>query len=772
MKKIVFLIAILHSLAAFSQFNDNFNDGLFASSASLTRNVEWSGDADDFTVNTALQLQLDADGTHSLSQLKTTSSALKNTSWEFYVRMDFAVTTANYAKIYLASDEADLSSELNGFFIRIGGHADKNICLMFSQKGKSNQTLIKGAPLRLTDEHSNAVKIKATLDQGGNFNLYSQLDTEDDYTLEGSATIGVFPETLWFGIACIYSKTRSKLFFFDDFVVSVLDENAQPEPEEELPVEGDIVFSEIMANPANENPEYVELYNSANKTFRLKNCLFFYDDKSFSLPDTLIAPNSYFVLTKTTATAWFGNGVNAVGVTAFPALANTGKLLSLQTIAGELIDWFEYSDKMYGDSDKDGGGWSLECIDLSNRSNTADNWSASVDPEGGTPGSANSIRGEHPDLIAPAILSYSQGDNHTVTVAFSKPMNRQKLLDENAFRITESAYRINDLQTNFPYGTVLTILLNDFPPQGNFFEIELNGLTDLSGHILSENKVLLIGQAFEAQANDIVINELLFNPPPGGNEYVEIYNRADKRIDLRAISITSRKPSDGSLNKLYPISELPLFLEPEAYLVITKDRESVCQLFNCPSESAFVELPVMPSIANTSGCVVIYNNHTETILDEFAYSESLHADGIKNKKGVALERVNFERPVTEAGNWLSATEQSGYGTPGYLNSQYSEGTKLETDIRIEYPSIGIDEYRIHYRLDKPGYKCKIHIYDAIGRMIDSLLDGKLLGSDGEIPWNGKAKSNQKLTSGIYVLYVELYDSNGMLQKVKIPVVMK
>jgi hypothetical protein len=427
---------------------------------------------------------------------------------------------------------------------------------------------------------------------------------------------------------------------------------------------------------------------------------------------------------------------------------------------------------MYGDNEKKEGGWSLECIDFSNRSNTADNWSASVDPSGGTPGKANSIQDDHPDLIAPEILSYSQGEDNTITVVFSKPMNRQKLLDENAFRISDDAYRIVDLQTNYPYGAELIIELNDFPPQGNFIEIELDGLTDLSGHILSENNVLLVGQAFEAEPNDIVINELLFNPPSGGNEYVEIYNRSDKRIDLRSISVTSRKPSDGSFNKLYPLSELPLFLNPAEYLVITENRELVCEFFNCLETSVFVELPVMPSIANTSGCVVIYNNHTETILDEFAYNENMHSKEIKNKKGVALERVNYERSSAETGNWLSATEQSGYGTPGYVNSQYMPGTKLETDIRIEYPTIGIDAYHIRYRLDKTGYKCKIYIYDALGRMIDNLLDNKLLGIEGEIPWNGKSQTNRKLTSGIYILYVELYDSSGDVRKIKLPLVVK
>jgi hypothetical protein len=427
---------------------------------------------------------------------------------------------------------------------------------------------------------------------------------------------------------------------------------------------------------------------------------------------------------------------------------------------------------MYNDNDKKSGGWALECIDFSNVSNTADNWSASNDPSGGTPGKVNSIRTNNPDLIYPVVLSYSQVENHTVNVVFSKPMNRQQVLDNTNYQFSGNTYQIVDLQTNYPQGTELAIQLNNFPPQGTFMEITLTGIEDLSGNALSQDNVLLIGEAFEANPNDLVINELLFNPPTGGNEYVEIYNRSDKVIDLRSISITSRKPSDGSFNKLYPLTEVPLFLNPQEYLVIAKSRDLVCSFFDCHSESSFVELPVMPSIANASGCVVIWNNHTETLLDEFAYNENMHSSGISNKKGVALERVDFGRPSTDAGNWLSATAQSGYGTPGYENSQYSAKVGLENTIHIEYPVIGADEYRIQYRLDKPGYKCKIYIYDSSGKMIDNLFNNKLLGTEGEIPWNGKSKSNQKLTTGIYILYMELYDMNGNVRKIKLPVVMK
>lgn len=534
------------------------------------------------------------------------------------------------------------------------------------------------------------------------------------------------------------------------------------------PLEGDILFSEIMANPASGDPEYVELYNASSKTLSLKGSQFCYGTNAYNLPDKTVAPHSYFVLCKTSAVATFNADVTVFGVTSFPTLANTGKLLMIKGKNDQLISWFEYTDKMYNDDAKKGGGWSLECIDLANISSTAANWSASVHASGGTPGKVNSIQAPNPDTVRPALVSSVRTDNQTIQLTFSKPMNRSDLLNPNTYSIENANYAVTDRQINFPQATEITLTLNAFPPQGSFFEIVFFNLHDLSGNELDSPNFILIGEGHEANPNDLVINEILFNPPTGGNEYVEIYNRSDKMLDLRSLSITSRKPSDGSFNKLYPLAATPLFLFPEEYLVITKNRDLVCNFFECDEESRFVELAVMPSLANTSGCAVILNNKTDEIVDEFAYNENMHSPGLSSKKGVALERIDFNKPATAANNWASAKATSGYGTPGYINSQSSPGTSLSNQIQIEYPSVEVDGYKINYQTDRAGYKCRIYIYDSTGRLVDTLLNNTLTGTKGEISWNSKG-----LSGGIYILYVELYDPvNGNVKKIKTPVIVR
>jgi hypothetical protein len=464
--------------------------------------------------------------------------------------------------------------------------------------------------------------------------------------------------------------------------------------------------------------------------------------------------------------------VKVFGVSSFPTLANTGKLLMFGLDDGTLISWFEYSDAMYGSTEKKAGGWSLECIDLENISNTASDWTGSNDA-GGTPGKENSVKNVNADTEIPRITGIQTLADNRICLTFSKPMNLKTLTDKLSYSLNNNSYQIMSLTPNYPQGIADTLQFNALPPEGVMIELNLTGVKDRSGFGL-DNKTVMLGSGYEASSNDIVINEILFNPPTGGNEYVEIYNKSDKAFDLRFLSITSRKPSDGSFNKLYELALTPLLLQPQEYLVITKSRDLVCSFFECRPTSAFAELSVMPSLANTSGVAVLINNQTNEIIDEFAYNEKMHDAGISNKKGISLERVSFNLPTDDPNNWHSASAASGFGTPGYQNSQYNPnpGTGIEEGITVAYPEISSNNYTIRYRFNSSGNRCRAYVYDAMGRMVNVIANNELLGTEGELVWNGKGSSGQMLSSGIYLIYMEVYDTNGIVKTYKKQTVVK
>jgi hypothetical protein len=223
MKTFIFVLLFLQSmvLTAQAQFSDNFSDGAFTGTG---RSVNWSGDVDKFIVNDVGQLQLNAAKADTV-QLRTSSTLSFGTSWEFYLKMDFALTGSNnYTRIYLISNGEDLTQKNDGLFIQIGGNGTGNfdIRLWRSRSGTaSNVRLITSAPDRV-NLPSVGIKIKVTLDQAGNLNLYSQLDEESEYTLEGNSTVTeeMVPNPLWFGMVCSFSGTHKNQYYFDDFEVT------------------------------------------------------------------------------------------------------------------------------------------------------------------------------------------------------------------------------------------------------------------------------------------------------------------------------------------------------------------------------------------------------------------------------------------------------------------------------------------------------------------------------------------------------------------------
>ena len=140
MKKCFFtFIFILYALIGYTQFADDFSDGDF------TINPTWIGDIGNFEIDSAFKLHL-SDSITNTSYLSTESKAIINGVWEFEVKMDFAPSSTNYSKVYLISDEQDLTSSLNGYYVRIGGQSGAiDDVSLYIQNGSSTTKIIDGA---------------------------------------------------------------------------------------------------------------------------------------------------------------------------------------------------------------------------------------------------------------------------------------------------------------------------------------------------------------------------------------------------------------------------------------------------------------------------------------------------------------------------------------------------------------------------------------------------------------------------------------------------
>ena len=149
----------------------------------------------------------------------------------------------------------------------------------------------------------------------------------------------------------------------------------QPEDPIETYPEKAIRINEVMADPDTCGwPEYVELYNTQDKTISLDGWIFDYGNgyKRKGLDGFSIPANGYVILFHAKHTDIFPENI-AIPIETFPQLSNDGKALALY--AGEkCIDSYSYPQA------KPACSWEYD----------EEGWHLSTDPRGGTPGESNS----------------------------------------------------------------------------------------------------------------------------------------------------------------------------------------------------------------------------------------------------------------------------------------------------------------------------------------------------------------------------------------------
>jgi len=206
LKILLLPLSLLATQLALAQVQDSFADDDF------TNNPSWSGDADHFTVQNG-RLALNAGNADGVAFLSVSSSLSSHASWECHAELAFNPSSSNYARFYLVSDNAELSTPLNGYFVMAGGTND-DVCL-YRQEGKQTYKVIDGKDGKLNTA-APSFRIKVTHDDSG-WKLYVALATEQ-YMLEGSAESPVIAGS-YSGVACYFTPTRSDKFYFDDFSI-------------------------------------------------------------------------------------------------------------------------------------------------------------------------------------------------------------------------------------------------------------------------------------------------------------------------------------------------------------------------------------------------------------------------------------------------------------------------------------------------------------------------------------------------------------------------
>ena len=533
-----------------------------------------------------------------------------------------------------------------------------------------------------------------------------------------------------------------------------------------------VIISEIMADPSPvvglPDREYLELYNRTGDQVNLKSWILSDGITKSIFPDVVISPRSYMILCQREDTAMFRNYGKTTGLKSFPALTNEGKTIFIRDSKGTLIHGIKYSSVWYGDILKSGGGWSLEIIDTDYPFFEYGNWHASRSPDGGTPGKTNSVSGLNPDNIFSGIDNVFPDDNSRVKIKFSETITGLTMKPES---IEIDGFEINTLLCTDPLLSEYTAFLSQPLKRGVIYTLNArDDVTDFAGNKMDRNE-FSFGLPEKAGSKDVLFNEILFNPLPEEPDFIEFYNCSEKIFNKADLLLVSVNDESHDTSSVVPVSPVNHCLLPRNYIVITSDKSALQRRFSSSDPDNIFEIPSLPSMPDDKGHLVLFNRSLEKI-DEVFYDEKMHYSLLSGNEGISLEKVTIEGNSADITVWHSASESSGWGTPGAPNSVLTQHQErgdriIMSSTRITPDNDGNEDILvIDFNLEGLGNVISVDIFDEAGRFIKRLSDNLLAGPEATVVWNGTAEDEKLVGTGIYILLIKIFDDTGKAERWK------
>jgi hypothetical protein len=539
--------------------------------------------------------------------------------------------------------------------------------------------------------------------------------------------------------------------------------------------QGDMIINEIMYAPEGDEPEWVELLNVSPDTINLKKWRISDSNvqtKSvISQSDVLVPPESYLVIAKDEHFFSLHPGVPAL-IAGFAALNNTTPDAvvvydqSLQTIDSVLYqpDW--------------GGkaGVSLERIDVHEQSTAKSNWSGSCDPLGSTPGRTNSVARLDYDLTIGNLVQTQTavaGKNVPVVSATVWNIGRRAVdsltvrfyADSNGNDVPDSSELLRSISSTQSIASKDSILVTESFPELVSGEMNLIALVDSRRDQRQANNQASLSMMIGYGLHSLVINEIMYEPLDGQNEWIELYNRGTTGVNLSGWSFSDRPTASGNAN-IFPISSISLNVQPGEYLVIAADSTlfrlfPILAVFRGHQRICILNRGGGFSF-NNDGDAIVLKDMTGRVIDSVAYMPQWHHPGVVDTRGRSLERINPDIDSNDPRNWSTCANIQG-GTPACANSVMTKsaagGSALTLSPNPFSPDgDGHEDFCIiRYRLPMMTSTISVRIYDIKGRLIRTLANGEVAGYQGEIVWDGLDDYKQRARVGVYVIFLEASD---------------
>lgn len=252
--------------------------------------------------------------------------------------------------------------------------------------------------------------------------------------------------------------------------------------------------------------------------------------------------------------------------------------------------------------------------------------------------------------------------------------------------------------------------------------------------------------------NDLVITEIMFDPEDYNSEFIELYNKSNKNIDLTGWTF------ERSKKYKYNLTTNKVILLPNEYFLIASDSNFL-NIYNTfekkysVSNKSFILL-------NTKDDLRIYDAKNN-IIDSVFYDKQFHNPNFVNTKNRSLEKINYNLSGYLSTNWSSSTVNMG-ATPLEKNSIFLEDKQINEELVLSPNPFspdndGFEDYlSINYKLNSSSNQISIKIFNRVGRLVKTLLNNYSSGSENSIIFDGRDDNGDYLNTGVYIMLFEAY----------------
>lgn len=543
---------------------------------------------------------------------------------------------------------------------------------------------------------------------------------------------------------------------------------------------GQLKINEIMFRPLADDPEWIEIFNPGMDSINLSGWKFsdaiIHQKRLITSQDFWIGSKQYVILAES------GEIYSKLPDTLFHDVIISQPWSDLNNNTADQVVLYDLTDKMI-DSINYAPHWnplegiSLERIDYLLPGSDSSNWAVSIDSSGSTPGRFNSVSPVNFDLAVTEInfnpsnpfpeqeITIDAEILNTGSSAISE-FQLSYFIDLNQDGVYQNHEIIDapHLDTQIlNRGDAITVSLPYIPSNSGCFSVNVTVISGQDLNPSNDSKIGLLSVGFKQQS--LVINEIMYSPPLGQPEWIELFNPQQISVDVQNWSFSD---SDSSARLI--ITNNHFIVVPQTFLVIAPDS-TISNSYDL-NNSPLLTIKNFPRLNDNLDKIFVFDANNN-IIDEVAYVSSWGGSD-----SVSLERINPHLSSVESSNWSSCVLMTQRGTPGQKNSIYVDVLPTQAELTISPNPFspdgdGRDDFTIiSYQLPFNLSKIHIKIFDIRGRLVRFLVNNQPSGTNNYITWDGRDDQRQVCRMGIYIVYLEaIHYQKGVVRSLKKSVVL-